>query len=75
MKSFATFGATVADIELWRCAQRQIDRHGIDAVIMTYKHRCELADAGDVDGLNIWSAIELRVLWLRSAEPDDVAVH
>jgi len=75
MEMLSTFDSTISDSELWRCAQQQINQHGVDAVIVTYYQRAALARARDVEGVNTWSAIELRVLWLRRHRPAGTTVH
>ena len=75
MRPLPTFGSKLTDAQLWRRAQEQIDLHGTSAVIMTHKMRVALAKVGAVDSINIWSAIELRIMWLQRAKPDDAACH
>ncbi len=60
-----TFGSPLADIELWRCAQQQLDQHGTLSAIVAANDRIEnLTVAGDTDGVNTWMAIALRILQL-----------
>ena len=65
MAMITSFGSPLADLELWRCAQQQIDQHGhMEAVIEATRRMYAMGEAGDRDGANTWMAITLRGLHL-----------
>jgi hypothetical protein len=43
--------------ELWACAHRMVDQHGVDAPIHAAMRADELMERGDQDGCSTWILI------------------
>lgn len=55
---------TIGERELWACAQKVVDMHGVDAEIHAAMRADELLNAGDLDGQRVWKAILARIeIW------------
>ena len=52
---------SLTDWELWACAQQVIKQHGGKAPLHVSARIGELANAGDVAGVDTWKAIAKRV--------------
>ncbi len=62
----------LSEWELWACAQQVIKQHGAKAPVHVATRIGELAEAGDVDGVEAWRSIAERVDQLmdyRSGKP------
>lgn len=59
--------------ELWACAQKVIDDHGVGAVAHAERRMLELLAAGDEAGALTWTAIAMRIEELESRKPSSAA--
>ena len=51
----------LSDCELWACASRMIDEHGLDAPIHAAMRADKLMEQADLDGSFAWQAITRRI--------------
>lgn len=62
MKPIPTFGSPITDLELWRCAQQQLDQHGDNALNLAARRMAELTE--DRQGYATWTGISVRIALL-----------
>lgn len=62
MKPIPTFGSPISDLELWQCAQQQLDQHGDDALNAAARRMVEVED--DRAGYATWAGIAVRIALL-----------
>lgn len=66
----------VADIDIWRAAQQQINRYGQGAYAAACQRGDQLLEAGDREGFKVWQRICLAIPELeRTAAADNEAKH
>lgn len=51
----------LSDWELWACANKMIEEHGLDAPIHAAMRADQLTEEGDLDGSLTWLAIIRRI--------------
>ncbi|MBA3897033.1 MAG: hypothetical protein H0X36_07830 [Sphingomonadaceae bacterium] len=56
----------VPDWELWACAAHVERQHGQQAALFVAERIGALALAGDIDGVEVWEAIALRLVQMRN---------
>lgn len=73
MKPLPTFGSPISDVELWQCAQQQLDQRGEDALTFAAHRMAELEAAGDRPGYATWIGIAVRIAML--GRPTTTPLH
>lgn len=59
----------IGNWELWACAKKMMDMHGVDAVIRAAMNADLLLAKGDFDGYQHWLAIMARIKELEQNRP------
>ncbi len=62
LRPIPTYGSPIGDLELWQCAQQQLDQHGDEALYVAANRMAELID--DRPGYATWAGISLRIALL-----------
>jgi hypothetical protein len=61
----------VTELDIYRAANKLIERHGADALIDAARMIDRTLDSGDTEGRRVWQRIKRAIEWLQ-APPSDV---